>query len=181
MAGVARAAPRDADPAALFGSFSAFWTILALHLEEPRFGLGADVAGLFGIVGVAGVMAAPAAGRMADKAGPRAVAILGTLSVLSWLAFGLWNAIAGMVLGVLLLDCGVQSSLVSNQHVIYALDPAARNRLNTILMTGMFLGGSLGSAGATYAYRFGGWNAVCGFGAALALLAALPQLRARKA
>lgn len=158
--------------AGLFASFTAFWTILALHLQT--FHLGADVAGLFGIVGAVGVVAAPLAGRLADRKGPYAVIGLGAaLTAAAWVAFGLWSGVIGLIAGVILLDFGVQSALVSNQHIIYALRPDARNRLNTIFMTGMFLGGSLGSTGASLAWSAGGWPAVSAFGAILSIIVAL--------
>lgn len=156
----------------IFAAFSAFWTILALHLYAPPLRLGAEIAGLFGILGAVGVMAAPLAGRLADRKGPRPVIVAGTvLTLLSWLVFGTWTAIGGLIAGTILLDFASQSALVSHQHMIFALDQEARSRINTIFVGSMFLGGSAGSALATWAWVSGGWLAVCTLGALLGLAA----------
>lgn len=157
--------------ASMFASFSVFWTVLALHLQEPQFQLGATAAGLFGLVGVIGVLAAPFSGRIADRRGPEGAIAMGiVLVIVSWLLFGLWNSVAGLTIGVILFDFGLQAVLVSNQHIVYALVPEARSRLNTVFMTGIFIGGAIGSAGASFAWAHGGWTAVSLFGGALALL-----------
>ncbi|MBB3772611.1 putative MFS family arabinose efflux permease [Angulomicrobium tetraedrale] len=164
--------------AALFAAFTTFWTILAFQLEQPQFGFGADIAGLFGLVGAVGILAAPLAGRFADKHGAAGTVLVGALVTLaSWAVFGLWGSLIGLVVGVVLLDFGMQSALVSNQHIVFALRPAARARLNTVLMGAMFLGGAAGSAASTLAWNAGGWTAVSLLGTGFAALAAGVQLR----
>ncbi|WP_139810179.1 MFS transporter [Sphingomonas azotifigens] len=165
----------------LFAGFTTFWTILALYLQSPQFRLGADVAGLFGVVGAAGILGAPLAGRIADKRGPKLVVLAGALlATASWAIFGLWAHLAALVIGVVLLDFAVQSALVSNQHIVYALRPEARARLNTVLMGLMFLGGAGGSAAATLAWEARGWSGVALLGGGVSLIAALLQLTGRQ-
>lgn len=161
--------------ALIFGAFMAFWTSLSFHLEGPPFFFSTPVVGLFGLVGAAGALAAPWAGKSSDARGPRAV--IGFSTLLTALSFGLFwwfgFSVAGLIVGVLLMDAGVQATHISNQARALALRPAARSRLNTIYMVAYFSGGALGSLASTLAWSRFGWPGVCAVGLLFSLGACL--------
>jgi predicted MFS family arabinose efflux permease len=152
--------------ASIFAAFSVFWTTLAFYLEGPAYHYGSDVAGFFGLVGAVGALAAPLAGKAADTRGPRFAITAGiVLALVSYLVLGVGGGyLVGLVVGVILLDVGVQSAHISNQTLIFSLRPEARSRLNTVYMTGYFTGGSLGSVVGGLAWMHYGWPGVCAVG-----------------
>jgi MFS family permease len=133
--------------ALFFSVFSAFWTTLVFFLQRPPYHYGSRVAGLFGAVGAAGAMCAPLVGRIADRYGARPnifIALLVTL--LSFIIlYTEGQHLAGLVVGVTLLDIGVQAGHISNQTRIYNLVPEARSRLNMVYMITYFTAGALES------------------------------------
>ena len=157
----------------VFAAFSVFWTALTFYLEGPAYHYGSDVVGFFGLVGALGALAAPLAGGLADRRGPRTAITVGLgLALTSYLVLGVGGGyLAGLVVGVTLLDVGVQSAHIANQTLVFALRPEARSRLNTVYMTGYFTGGSLGSIAGGLAWTHLGWSGVCAAGAAFTLLA----------
>lgn len=163
--------------AMIFGAFSVFWTVLALRLQEPPFGFGADVVGLFGILGLVGVLAAPAAGILSDRRGPHTAILLGAVvTLLSWAVLGVWESVIGFLIAIALLDLGMQGAIVAHQHVIFALKPDAQSRINTLFMGSMFAGGAAGAALASEGWRLGGWPAVTGIGLTLGGAAVILQI-----
>lgn len=165
--------------AMMFAAFSSFWTSLVFLLEGSPYHMGADVAGLFGLVGVTGAMAAPIVGRIADKRSPKFTLGIGMIAVifayLCFLAFGF--KIWGLIIGVVLLDLGVQSCQISNQARVHALNDEARNRLNTVYMVSYFTGGALGSYLGSYSYAHFGWYGVCVLGLLTQLIAVVIYIK----
>lgn len=157
-----------------FAAFNVFWVTLAFFLRTPPYHFGSDVVGLFGIVGVVGAAAAPQVGRLADRTGePRITIGLGlSIVLLSFVVFWLFGySLWGLIAGVILLDLGTQTNLISCQTIAQQLVPEARSRLNTIFMTTYFLGGAAGSALGAYGWSIGRWSGICMIGVALLLSA----------
>lgn len=162
--------------ALVFACFSVLWTGLTMLLSQPPYGFSEGKIGLFGLAGAAGAWAANQAGRLADRGQGNLAAGLfaGTVLISFALIAGGSHSLIALLLGILLLDIGVQGLHISNQSAIYALAPHARSRITTVYLTSYFIGGALGSGAASVAYAASGWYGVCLVGAAFAgLLVAL--------
>ena len=168
-----------------FGCFSTLWTSLSFLLSAPPFNYGNGVIGLFGLAGVAGAAAATGAGRLADRGrGRHATWVTAVVMVAAWpILYAGKTSVVWLLVGIAVLDLGVQGIHISNQSAIYALAPEARSRLTTAYMISYFLGGAALSAISSALYASDGWDGVCAAGiatglAALALWAAA-ELRSR--
>jgi predicted MFS family arabinose efflux permease len=168
----------------LAAGFSAFWSTLAVMLHGAPFHLGSAAAGAFGLAGAAGALAAPIAGRLADKRGPELVTRLGVgLAALSFAAMAMAPMLTPHAQLILLAVCavgfdlGFQATLIAHQTIVYGLDPGARSRLNALLFVGVFAGMAVGAALGSMLFAQWGWVAVT----AVATSAALAALAVRLA
>ena len=169
---------RASYQACLFAAFSLFWTTTPLLLAGPFHLTQAGIA-LFALAGVAGAIAAPIAGRAADRGLTRPVTGLALLLV--GLAFAMTHlappgslpALALLVAAAILLDFGVTTNLVLGQRAIFQLSAEHRGRLNGLFIASLFCGGALGSALGGWAYARGGWPLASGLGIAMPAVALL--------
>jgi predicted MFS family arabinose efflux permease len=165
---------RAAYQAAVFGGFSLFWTgaplLLARDFHYSQRGIA-----VFALVGAAGALAAPLAGVLADRGHSRIGSIGALLSVTTAfvlaLAGGFAHSVVVLALAGVLLDAGVQTSMVIGQRAIYTLAPEIRSRLNGVYMAIFFTGGAAGSALTSPVLAAFGWPGICVLGGVLPLAA----------
>lgn len=170
---------RAAYHACVFATFSLFWTTAPLLLSSPSFHFSQKEIALFALVGVAGAIAAPVAGRVADRGWTKpATGIALTLVVIS-MAMPLMIHSASsigiviLVISAILLDAGVSANLVLGQRALFSLPPEIRSRLNGLFMAIFFFGGAIGSAIGGWLYAASGWTTVLWVGMAFPLAAIL--------
>jgi len=145
-------------------AFSAFWTVLAFHLSRPPFQFSTASIGYFGLAGAAGALAAPLAGKRADRKGPAAnIPTAIAITAAAFLLMGaLQRSLPALIVGTVLFDLGVQMSGVSHQAIVYALEPEARSRINALYVSGIFLFFALGSLAGTTLFNHFGWTGMVG-------------------
>jgi predicted MFS family arabinose efflux permease len=167
--------------ACLFGSFSLFWTVMPMWLADQYHFTQRGIA-VFALVGVSGAIAAPIAGRLADRGYARHVtraAFLTALSAMLMTCLPLKNTavmLLLLVLAAVLLDMAVTGNLIVGQQIIFSLGDAIRGRVNGLFMAAFFLGGAFGSSMGSALYAYGGWPAAALLAIALPCLALVYDL-----
>lgn len=162
--------------ACLFGVFSLFWTVVPLYLAD-EFGMTQQGIAWFALAGVGGAIAAPIAGRLADKGWTRfltglAMIVAASSCTLAYLVHGHSAAsLVLLVLAAILLDMAVSGNLVLGQRVVYSLSNEAKGRLNGLFMAVFFIGGAVGSSLGGWSYTRGGWSFTSLIGIIVPLLA----------
>lgn len=140
-----------------FGSMMAIWSCMAFHLDGEPFYAGSEMVGMLGLCGVAGAMAASGVGKYVPRYGITKISCIGhALQIAAWgVAYFFGHSYFGLILAIILVDIGAQCLQLSNQSGCLNEVPEASNRANTIFMTSLFAGGSIGTFCAGLA-----WNAL---------------------
>ena len=174
---------RSAYAAVMFAAFNMFWTAAPIMLAE-RFGLGPYAIALFALAGAGGALAAPLAGRLADRdlelaTTAAAMALLAVCFAGTGWAVGA-VALLPLVLFTVVLDASVQMNQVVSRRTVFGTAPSIRGRVNALYMTATFIGGALGSLLGTVTYHGGGWTATAATGVGMgAVLLGLLGLEVR--
>lgn len=162
----------------MFGiCYGGFWAVAAPMLAVLH-RVGPTGAGLIGIPGAAGIFVARPAGRWTDRSGVMPVVLAGICSMLAaWIAmgFGVWT-VAAVVIGAILLDCGLRSAMVANQTLVNSAVPDSRARGNTLFGLHVWSGNAVGAFLASWTFAHFGWLAVCGVAMTAIVIALLIHL-----
>jgi predicted MFS family arabinose efflux permease len=160
--------------AMMFAAFNVFWTGSPLLLAH-EFGLGQRGIALFTLAAAAGALAAPIAGRLADRGLTRPATgwalVSAAVACLVAVAGGLEHSLLLLIAAALVLDAAVQVCQVLSLRSLYMLAPELRGRLNGVFIALVFVGGATGSGLAAAVYTFHGWNTLVNIGAAFVLAA----------
>lgn len=149
-----------------FGSFLGLWGCLAFRMKEAPYFEGSDVVGMLGLCGMAGALTASNVGKYIPRFGTERVNNFGLyLQMTAWIILALFhNSYLGLILGIIIIDIGMQCIQLSNQSATMKLCPEASSRMNTIYMVTYFIGASVGTFLAGTLWSIYGWRGTIGAG-----------------
>ncbi|KAK4949674.1 hypothetical protein LTR10_011515 [Elasticomyces elasticus] len=141
--------------------FTSYWTTLTFLLADPPYNYTPVIIGLFGLIGVAGIGLGPLYAKfLIQPFAPMFSCLFGLLANIIGVAIGTYTGeftVAGPIIEAFALDMGLQITQVSNRAAIAAIEPKARNRVNTAFMLCTFTGQLTGTSAGAKLYTRGGW------------------------
>jgi predicted MFS family arabinose efflux permease len=144
-------------------TFTSYWTTLTFLLSSPPYSYSPVIIGLFALIGIGAMTFGPFYSRaIIDRFVPLFSVILGLTYCLVGVIIGTYTGgftVAGPIIQAFLIDFGLQSTQIANRSAIYAIEPKARNRVNTAFMVSVFCGQLMGTAVGNRLYAQGGWIA----------------------
>lgn len=144
--------------------FTDYWTTLTFLLAGDPYNYNPLIIGLFALIGIAGLFTTPIFARtVMDSYVPMFSVVVGVIAGLIGTVIGTYaglHTVAAPCIQAFLLDFGLQTTAIANRSAIYAVEPKARNRINTVFMLWTFFGQITGTAAGNKIYAtYGGWIA----------------------
>jgi YNFM family putative membrane transporter len=155
----------------LMGAFVTVYNYLTFRLSAAPFGLPAAAIGALFTVYLAGTYSSSAAGRLADRAGRRAILVLGVLVTMAGVALTLPASLPFIVLGLVIMTTGFFAAHSVASGWVGARAPVAPAQASALYLCLYYIGSSVaGTAGGVF-YAGGGWPETVVFVVALLLVA----------
>lgn len=143
-------------------TFTSYWTTLTFLLAGEPYNFSPLYIGLFAFIGILAMFVGPPYSRLViDRFVPLFSVILGELICITGISIGTYTGtftLAGPIIQAFMLDIGMQTSQIANRSAIYAIEPKARNRVNTAFMVSVFIGQIVGTSVGNTLYAQGGWH-----------------------
>lgn len=155
-----------------FAAVSIVFTTMALLLSEEPFLYTDFQIGLVGLVGITGVLLGPWIGKQFQLGNEKKLTHYSLyLLLFSWIILSAAKlSLVIYLVGLVVIYISLTILHILNQNVVYAIDPLARSRLNSIYMTIYFLGAAIGSFFAAWIWSDYGWYGCCAFGLVVSVL-----------
>jgi predicted MFS family arabinose efflux permease len=161
-----------------FAAFTAIWTVMVLHLTGGSLHWSVVAAGLFGLVGLAAGIVTLVGARAVQRLGSTRTV---TVSIIVLLAALLTVVVDNQLIwlfvpSVFLVTWANQLLQSANQGRVLLANPGGAAQANTMFMTAVFLGGSLGATLGPIAFERGGMTDVALLSAVLVAIAGIVWL-----
>ncbi|MEG0677046.1 MAG: MFS transporter [Comamonas sp.] len=144
----------------LMGVFVSIYNYAGFFLSAPPYGLNQLQISYVFYAYLFGMVASPVAGGLADKLGRGPVLIAGTLIMAAGVVLTMFQPLAVIVLGIVLLTAGFFVSHSVASSWVGRLATQAKGHASSLYLWGYYMGSSVLGAGAGWFWSRWGWTGV---------------------